>query len=156
MVVLLLKLKNGNYAIFASINDAGKAYVRPRHTISETPVVTFSTDPGDYGTYDMGVVSHNLTAHWMAEKATQAYIAEDATTSGLPIALETDDALLPNSLVNIMQSPLRSIIADRSLGTHALMANAAGGKMVQLHTNVFEGTMVLAGYLTFSINQIVF
>lgn len=139
-------LKGGNYGIFASITEPGKAHVRPRHTISETPVTTFSTDPADYGTYEMEIVSHNLTAHWMAEKATQAYIAEDATASGLPVALETDDALMDNSLVEIMQSPLRSAIADNSLGTHSLMANAASGKMVQLHTNVFEGSMVLAGY----------
>ena len=43
-------------------------------------------------------------------------------------------------------SPLRSVISDKTLGTHDLQANAAGGKMVQLHTNVFEGKMVLAGY----------
>lgn len=139
-------LKSGNYAMAASINDPGKVYVRRRHTISEIPVVTFSTDPDDYGTYDMGVVSHKLTAHWMSEKATQAYIAENATSSGLPIALETDDALMPNSLVEIMQSPMRSVITDNTLGTHDLQANAASGKMVQLHTNVFEGSMVLAGY----------
>ena len=64
------------------------------------------------------------------------------------IALETDDDLMVDSLAEIMQSPLRSVISDKSLGTHDLMANAAGGKMVQLHTNVFEGKMILAGYRT--------
>ena len=139
-------LKSGNYAIKASIEEPGKAYVRSRHTVSETPSQTFSTDPssGD----KQVIVSHELTAHWMAEKATQAYIAENATSSGLPVALETDDALMSNSLVEIMQSPLRSVISDKTLGTHDLMANAAGGKMVQLHTNVFEGKMTLAGYRT--------
>lgn len=139
-------LKSGNYAIKASIEEPGKVYVRSRHTVSETPSQTFTTDPssGD----KQVIVSHELTAHWMAEKATQAYIAENATSSGLPVALETDDALMSDSLVEIMQCPLRSVISDKTLGTHDLMANAAGGKMVQLHTNVFEGKMVLAGYRT--------
>ena len=139
-------LKSGNYAIKASIEEPGKVYVRSRHTVSETPSQTFSTDPSS-GDRQV-IVSHELTAHWMAEKATQAYIAENATSSGLPVALETDDALMSNSLVEIMQSPLRSVISDKTLGTHDLMANAAGGKMVQLHTNVFEGKMTLAGYRT--------
>lgn len=139
-------LKAGNFGITASITEPGKAMVRSRHTVSETSVASFTTDPA--GASEEVIVSHDLTAHWMAEKATQAYIAENVTSSGLPIALETDDALMPNSLVEIMQSPLRSVISDKSLGTHDLMANAAGGKMVQLHTNVFEGKMTLAGYRT--------
>ena len=139
-------LKAGNFGITASITEPGKAMVRSRHTVSETPVASFTTDPA--GASEEVIVSHDLTAHWMAEKATQAYIAENVTSSGLPIALETDDALMDNSLVEIMQSPLRSVISDKSLGTHDLMANAAGGKMVQLHTNVFEGKMTLAGYRT--------
>ena len=137
-------LKGGNYAVKASIEEPGKAYVRSRHTVSETPSQTFTTDPSATG--KQIIVAHDLTAHWMAEKATQAYIAENATSSGLPVALETDDALMDNSLVEIMQSPLRSVISDKTLGTHDLQANAAGGKMVQLHTNVFEGKMTLAGY----------
>lgn len=141
-------LRSGNYAIKAGIDVPGKAYVRHRHNVNEFPIVTFSTDPADYGTYEENILSHDLTAHWAAEKATQAYIAEDATISGLPIALETDDALMDNSLVETLQSSLRSIISDNSLGTHDLMANAAGGKMQQLHTNVFEGSMVLEGYRT--------
>ena len=139
-------LKSGNYAIKASIDEPGKVLVRDRHTVSETPSQTFTTDPSSADT--PAIVEHDLTAHWMAEKATQAYIAENATTSGLPVALETDDALMSDSLVEIMQSPLRSVISDKTMGTHDLMANAAGGKMVQLHTNVFEGKMVLAGYRT--------
>lgn len=137
-------LKSGNYGIMASINKAGKIYVKSRHTTTEVAVAEFTTAPDGNG--EQSVVSHDLTAHWMAEKATQAYIAENVTISGLPIALETDDALMPNSLTYVMQSPLRSVITDTTLGTHDLMANAAGGKMVQLHTNVFEGKMVLAGY----------
>lgn len=137
-------LKSGNYAIKASIDEPGKVLVRDRHTISETPVPEFTTAPNGNG--EQVIIDHSLTAHWMAEKATQAYIAENATSSGLPVALETDDALMDNSLVEIMQSPLRSVISDKTLGTHDLQANAAGGKMVQLHTNVFEGKMVLAGY----------
>lgn len=137
-------LKNGNYGMKALIDNPGKVIVRNRHTISETPARTFTTKPN--GTGEQIILSHNLTAHWMAEKATQAYIAEDVTSSGLAVALETDDALMANSLVEIMQSPLRSVIADSTLGTHNLQAYAAGGKMVQLHTNVFEGKMTLAGY----------
>ena len=137
-------LKSGNFAVKASIDEPGKVYVRARHTVSETPAITFTTDPSASG--EQIIVSHDLTAHWMAEKATQAYIAENATTSGLPIALETDDALMANSLAEIMQSPLRSVITDKTLGTHDLQATAAGGKMVQLHTNVFEGGITLAGY----------
>ena len=132
--------------MMASITEAGKIVVKSRHTTAETPVASFTTKPN--GTGEQSIISHQLTAHWMAEKATQAYIAEDVTISGLPIAIETDDALMTNSLVEIMQSPLRSVISDKTMGTHDLMANAAGGKMVQLHTNVFEGKMVLAGYRT--------
>ena len=144
MTCVLELLKNGNYAIMASINEPGKAIVRKRHTINENAVASFTTDPSAQG--EQQILRHELTAHWMAEKATQAYIAENTTISGLPIALETDDALMDNSLTEIMQSPLRSVIADNTLGTHDLLANAAGGKMVQLHTNVFEGKMTLAGY----------
>jgi hypothetical protein len=145
MTCLLELLKAGNYGVMASINEPGKAIVRRRHRTSETPVINVTTDPSETS-YEQLVLSHDLTAHWASEKATQAYIAENATSSGLPIALETDDALMDNSLTEIMQSPLRSIIADNTLGTHDLLANAAGGKMVALHTNVFEGKMTLAGY----------
>lgn len=137
-------IAGGRYGIEASIGEAGKIIVRRMHTTAETPVASFTTDPSSAG--EQAILAHDLTAHWMAEKATQAYIAENATSSGLPVALETDDALMNNSLVEIMQCPLRSVITDNSLGTHDLMANAAGGKMVQLHTNVFEGKMTLAGY----------
>jgi len=120
--------------------------VYPRHWAGETPALTFTTNPGSAG--EQEIISHDLTAHWASEKATQAYIAENVTSSGLPVALETDDANMPDSLVNALQTPLRSIIADTSLGTHDLLANAAGGKMVDLHTNIIEGKMVLAGYRT--------
>lgn len=137
-------LREGNYGLGADIYEAGRIRVRPRHTIDETPLGTVSTEPGDGNAHI--IVSHNLTSRWMAEKATVAYMAEDVTSSGLPIALETDDALMDGSLVKALQSPLRSASADSTLGTHDLMAIAAGGKMVQLHTNVFEGSMALTGY----------
>ena len=79
-------------------------------------------------------------------KATQAITAENATSSGLPIALETDDALMGGSLVEALQSPLRGITTDNTMGTHALLASSAAGKIVQLHTNVFEGDLTVAGY----------
>lgn len=137
-------IAGGRFGIMASITEPGKAVVRRLHTTGETAVASFTTAPD--GTGEQQIISHDLTAHWASEKATQAYIAENVTSSGLPIALETDDALMSNSLAEIMQCPLRSVITDTSLGTHDLLANAAGGKMVQLHTNVFEGKMVLAGY----------
>lgn len=139
-------IRASNCMAVADTDEAGIVHVLPRHTIDETPARTVGTDPGTNA--EQIVVSHDLTAHWMASKATVAYLAEDATTSGLPVALETDDALMDGSLVEALGSPLRQVVADRSLGTHALQANAAGGKIVQLHTNVFEGTMVLAGYQT--------
>lgn len=137
-------LRGGGYGLDADLGEAGLVRVRRRHTIDETPMETVSTDPGDGN--DHIIVSHRLTSHWMAEKATVAYLAENTTSSGLPIALETDDALMDGSLVNTLQSPLRAVTADSTLGTHDLLANAAGGKMLQLHTNVFEGSMILAGY----------
>ena len=145
MTCLQELVKSGGYGMMASINEPGKVIVRKRHKLSETAVKQITTDPRET-TFEQIVVRHDLTAHWAAEKATQAYIAENATSSGLPIALETDDALMQNSLCEAMQSPLRSIIADNTLGTHDLLANAAGGKMVALHTNAIEGTMTLAGY----------
>lgn len=137
-------IKGGNYGARASIEEPGCIIIRPRHTIDDTPAASFSTAPGGSGEH--AIVSHNMTAHWMAEKATQAIIAEDATTSGLPLAIETDDALMDGSLCRELQSPLRGITADSSMGTHLLLATAAGGKMVQLHTNIYEGEIVLAGY----------
>lgn len=135
-----------NLGLSDTVGTSGTIRVRPRHTISETPIKTVTTDPT--GTGEQLIVSHNLTAHWMAEKATVAYITEDATTSGLALALETDDRLLPESLSEVLDTPLRQIITDGSMGTHQMMASAAGGKMVQLHTNVFEGDITLAGYFT--------
>lgn len=137
-------IRASNLGLAISHQDAGTAVVRPKHTIDETPANTYSTDPMDANLHT--IVQHDITAHWMAEKATVAYLAEEVTSSGLPIALETDDALLDGSLVQTLQSPLRQVVTDRSLGTHSLQANTAGGRMVQLHTNVFEGSMVLAGY----------
>lgn len=139
-------IRGGNYGIRASIDEPGLVEVYPRHSTDDATVATFTTAPDGSG--ERVVTSHSLTAHWMAEKATQAILAENATESGLPIALETDDLLLPGSLCKALQSPLRGVTADNTLGTHLLMATAAGGKMVQLHTNVFEGTMTLAGYRT--------
>lgn len=141
-IIELIRTKD--MGIKALADQPGAVVVKPIHTTAEAPVLSFTTNPAGAG--EQAILKHQLTAHWMAEKATQAYIAENATASGLPIALETDDELMDNSLVQGLQSPLRSVIADATLGTHDLMANAAGGKMRQLHTNVFEGTMVLAGY----------
>lgn len=137
-------LRGGNYGLDADIAEAGLVRVRPRHTTAESPVLTVSTEPLDGNGHI--IIEHKLTSHWMAEKATVAYLAENVTSSGLPIALETDDALMDGSLSKALQSPLRAVTADSTLGTHDLMANAAGGKMLQLHTNIFEGSMVLAGY----------
>ena len=137
-------IRGGNCGIRASIAEPGKIEVRPRDTIDGTPVASFTTAPDGSG--ERSITSHNLTAHWMAEKATQAILAENATSSGLPLAIETDDALMDGSLCRELQSPLRGITADSSMGTHLLLATAAGGKMVQLHTNIYEGEMVLVGY----------
>ena len=137
-------IHGGNFGIRAAIEEPGKIEVRPRDTIDGTPVASFSTAPG--GSAQHCITSHNITAHWMAEKATQAILAENATATGLPLAIETDDALMDGSLCRELQSPLRGITADSSIGTHILLAMAAGGKMVQLHTNVYEGELTLAGY----------
>lgn len=141
-IIELIRTKD--MGIKALADQPGAVVVKPIHTTAEAPVLSFTTNPAGAG--EQAILRHQLTAHWMAEKATQAYIAENATASGLPVALETDDALMDGSLSEALQSPLRSVIADATLGSHDLMANAAGGKMRQLHTNIFEGTMVLAGY----------
>ena len=136
-------IKAGNLGIRERIVEAGVIDILPKHTLDEIPVLNVSTaDDAD----EHIIIQHQITSRWMAEKATVAIIAEDATASGLPIALETDDELMDNSLAGALDTPLRQIITDRSMGTHALLANAAGGRMVQLHTNVFEGQLVLAGY----------
>lgn len=139
-------IKGGNYGIRASIDEPGKAEIYSKHTIDDAPILSFTTVPDGIG--EQKIVSHNLTAHWMAEKATQAVLAENATSSGLPLAFETDDRLMDESLAEDLQSPLRGITVDSTMGTHLLMAVSAGGKIIQLHTNVFEGTLVLAGYRT--------
>ena len=135
-----------NMGLKDTVGTAGRVQVRPRHTISEAPIRTITTDPEGLG--ERIIVAHDLTAHWMAEKATVAYITEDATSSGLALALETDDRLMAESLAEDLDTPLRQVIADNTMGTHQMMASAAGGKIVQLHTNVFEGTVSLAGYRT--------
>ena len=139
-------VRGGSYGIRASIAEPGKAEIYPKYTIDDTTVADFTTAPDGAG--ERSILSHSLTSHWMAEKATQAIIAENATDSGFPIALETDDLLIPGSLCRALQSPLRGVTADNTMGTHLLMATAAGGKVVQLHTNVFEGDITLGGYRT--------
>lgn len=136
-------IKGANYGLRASIAEAGKIDIFPKHTIDDTPVASFTILPE--GSAEQSIISHNITAHWMAEKATQAYLSENISTKR-PIALETDDALMPGSLCEALQSPLRAITADRTLGTQQLLATSAGGKMIQLHTNIFEGNITLAGY----------
>lgn len=139
-------IKGGNYGIRASLTEPGKVEIYSKHTIDDSPVLSFTTDPDGVG--EQSIVEHNLTAHWMAEKATQAILAENGTTSGLPIALETDDRLMADSLAEDLQSPLRGITSDNTMGTHQLMAVSVAGKIIQLHTNVFEGRLALAGYRT--------
>ena len=146
LTCILELIKGNNYGARASVTEPGKIEVRPRETIDDTSVVSYSTAPG--GSAEHAIISHNLTAHWMAEKATQAILAENVTSSGLPLAIESDDRLLDGSLAEELQSPLRGITADSSMGTHLLLATAAGGQMVQLHTNVYEGEIVLTGYRT--------
>lgn len=142
----LIRAANMGLKDTLTAGDGGLIKIRPRHTIDETPTAEYTTDPTGAGI--RAVIQHELTRHWMSEKATVAIISENATSSGLPIALETDDRRFSESLADAMGSPLRSISADATAGTHALLGIAAGGKMVQLHTNVVEGTVTLAGYRT--------
>lgn len=140
----LIKGKDYGLKDTLTAGEGGRIVVRPRHTIDETASVSYTTDPDGAG--QRVIVSHDLTSHWMAERATQAIIAESTTTSGIPIALETDDRLFDNSLASAIGSPMRGVSADNSAGTHALLAMSAGGGIRQLHTNVVEGTVTLAGY----------
>ncbi len=137
-------IREADAGVRDSLSVPGTISVLPRHTVDENPVETFSTAPADVA--EQGITSYSLTARWMAERATVAILAENATSSGLPIALETDDWLMTGSLVSALSTPMRSVTADTSSGTHALLANAAGGKIVQLHTNTVEGSVTLAGY----------
>lgn len=132
------------YGIKDSIMDAGTIALLPEHSLEETPVLSISTDP--LGVGKKIITAHQLTAHWAAEKATVAYIAENATASGLPLALETDDGLMDNSLLETLQTPLSIINVDNILGSHDIMAHKATGAIRKLHTNTIEGTVTLAGY----------
>ena len=107
-------------------------------------MLSISTDPTAEG--EKVILSHQLTAHWASEKATVAYIAENALASGLPLALETDDGLMAGALTEALQVPLSSVTVDNTLGTHDMIAHRAGGAIKKLHTNVIEGTVALAGY----------
>lgn len=139
-------VRGANYGLQMPANDPGEVRVLPRQTIDDTPAAEFTTDMDPSTPGERIILSHSITQHWMSEKATVAMLAENATDSGLPLAFETDDELMDGSLVKALQSPLRGISADATLGTHQLMANAAGGKVVQLHTNIIEGQIILAGY----------
>lgn len=132
------------YGIKDTIIDAGTIALLPEHTTDETPVLSITTDPTAAG--QKVILAHQLTAHWAAEKATVAYIAENATTSGLPLALQTDDGETDGSLIEILQAPLSSITVDNTLGSHDIMAHRAAGAIRRLHTNTIEGTVTLAGY----------
>lgn len=132
------------YGIKDSIMDAGTIALLPEHSLAETPVLSISTDP--LGAGKKIITAHQLTAHWAAEKATVAYIAENATASGLPLALQTDDGLMDNSLLETLQAPLSIINVDNTLGSHDIMAHKATGAIRRLHTNTIEGTVTLAGY----------
>ena len=139
-------IKGADYGLKDTITagDGGTILIRPRHTLGEDAVAHYTAAPdGDGG---RAIVQHQITQHWMAERATQAIIAESATTSGLPLAIETDDRLFADSLANATGSPMRGVSADNSAGTHALLAMSAGGNIKALHTNVVEGSITLAGY----------
>lgn len=145
-------LEGSGFGMAGKVEEPGAVRIAPAHTSAEEPVLSVSTQAGTVAGEYL-VLRHDLTVHWAAEKATVAYIAEDATSSGLPLALETDDGMygeggVPGSLSTDLQSPLRGITADSTLGTHALMALAAGHKIAKLHTNRIDGSMVLAGYRT--------
>lgn len=132
------------YGIKDTIIDAGTIALLPEHTTAETPVLAITTDPTAAG--QKIILAHQLTAHWAAEKATVAYIAENATVSGLPLALETDDGETDGSLIEALQAPLSIINVDNTLGSHDMMAHRAAGAIRKLHTNTIEGTVTLAGY----------
>ena len=132
------------YGIKDSLQDAGMIALLPEHTTDETPVLSISTDPTSEG--EKIILSHQLTAHWASEKATVAYIAENALASGLPLALETDDGLMAGALTEALQVPLSSVTVDNTLGTHDMIAHRAGGAIKKLHTNIIEGTVALTGY----------
>ncbi|MBR2697767.1 MAG: hypothetical protein IKE76_04175 [Clostridia bacterium] len=139
-------IRGAGHLLRASTDTAGEIAVLPQHTIDDEPLTALTTAPDGVG--ERTILAHDLTVHWMAEKATAALLAENSTESGLPLALETDDELMDGSLVKALQSPLRGITVDETMGTHRLMAIAAGGKVRQLHTNTVEGTVTLAGYRT--------
>lgn len=144
---LLQELITGSeYAMAASIAEPGSIDIQPRHTTAEEPARVLTTAPAGDG--ERIIVAHDLTQHWAAEKATVAYISENATQSGLPLALETDDIIMggEDSQAGSLQSPLRGVTADGTLGTHAIMAIAAANKIRMLHTNTLDGSITVAGY----------
>lgn len=139
-------IKGADYGLKDTITagDGGTILIRPRHTLADDAEAHYTTAADGQG--QRAIIQHNITQHWMAERATQAIIAESATTSGLPLAIETDDRLYADSLANATGSPMRGVSADNSAGSHALLAMAAGGNIKALHTNVVEGSITLAGY----------
>lgn len=139
-------IKSRGYGIRDTLALSGRVSVLPEHTVDENPIAIFTTSPSGVG--DRAIVDHSLTVHWASEKATVAYIAENATSSGLPLALETDDLLMDDSLAEALQVPMSAVTVDNTLGTHDMMAVAAGGAIRRLHTNTVEGTVSLAGYHT--------
>lgn len=139
-------IKSRGYGLRDTLALSGRVSVLPEHTVDENPTAIFTTAPSGVG--DRAIVDHSLTVHWASEKATVAYIAENATSSGLPLALETDDLLMDDSLAEALQVPMSAVTVDNTLGTHDMMAVAAGGAIRRLHTNTVEGTVSLAGYHT--------
>lgn len=137
-------LRAYNMGLRDNVLSAGEISVNPRHNVTEIPTRTVTTSPEGQG--ERIIVAHDVTAHWMAEKATVAIITEDSTTASFALALETDDARYDDALVDILETPLRQVITDNSMGTHQMLASAVAGKIIQLHTNVFEGTVTLADY----------
>ena len=125
------------------VDRAGVITLLPRHTIDESGAVTYTTEGDGSGAV---ITSHNLTLHWMADKATWAIISQDS--AGTPMSMESDDALLDGSLSKALGVPVRGATSDRTMGEYSLLAIGAGGEMVQKRTNVIEGSVTLAGYHT--------
>ena len=59
-------IKGAHCGARAAIDEPGKIEIKPRHTLDDVPVLSFTTAPGGSGEH--AIVSHNLTAHWMAER----------------------------------------------------------------------------------------
>ena len=79
-------VRGANYGLQMPVTGPGLVRVLPRQTVSDTPAAGFATDMEPSTPGERVILSHSLTQHWMAEKATVAMLAENATESGLPLA----------------------------------------------------------------------